>query len=522
MKFKMSLIVIFFALIYSVASSITVEYASLQDFLFRAEPSAQYDRWISHLAEGIALPDYNTYAPYDRQSNGFGSYRTPDATEAQVWDNMLNLFLAGDYNGAQTQLELMEAPFQIVEFHDTDTNCLYYIIREIPNLEFLDDNGTADVADDESGAFTYGWGLFIYNPSASNPVIVTIPHPCDDFPSPVMGYQAFTQWNASFLMINGAGREVTWTNVEPYNNSKSLSDPTRNASHPFHLAYMKFADVIRAQTGWREFSAQLHTYDSSLHIGYANCQISAGNRKDCPNLPIRDLSFMKHDLINQGSHVMVPANTVGNSQDVLLNSFYAVYYNTYPFTFTDGVNTYAVNSSIDLPAYSLNNQMLYTQNGINDFDVYEPFFHIEMDELPNVYGNSVSTFNWFYGWDAENLLWDINNLFTNFVSYYGRWIDDMIPVLDEMFNMNDGLNPSNPVNLVIQSQTSTSVTLGWNRSSAYDFETYEILYAPTPITSDNFQIIDRNSITLLASQANESITISGLTAGNPYYFRIRA
>ncbi|MFO7659847.1 MAG: choice-of-anchor D domain-containing protein, partial [Candidatus Cloacimonadaceae bacterium] len=74
----------------------------------------------------------------------------------------------------------------------------------------------------------------------------------------------------------------------------------------------------------------------------------------------------------------------------------------------------------------------------------------------------------------------------------------------------------------ILSQTSTSVTLGWNRSSAYDFETYEILYTSEPIGVDNYLILNRSSIALLASQAAESINITGLTQGSPYYFRIRA
>ncbi|MFO7660118.1 MAG: hypothetical protein R6V77_04325, partial [Candidatus Cloacimonadaceae bacterium] len=449
MDWKRYLICVLVLQLFTIVSAIVTETASLHDFLFKSEPAAHYDNWLSHLAEGIANPGYNVYAPYDLQSNGFGAFRIPDLAAVEAWDNMLSLFIAGNFQAAQDALDSIEAPFQIVEFNDTDTGRTYYMIREIPDLSYYDDNGTADLNDDEHGAFTYGWGLFVYNPAAVNPIIITIPHPCDDFPSPVMGYQALTQWNARCLMINGAGREVAWTNIEPYNNSKSLSDPTRNANHPFHKAYIKFADEIRSQTGWREFSSQLHTYDSSLHIGYANCQISAGYRKDCPNLPIRDLSWLKHDLINQGNHVMVSANEVGNNQDVLLNSFYAVSYNTYEFTFTDGTNTYAVNNSIDLPAYSLNNQMLYTQTGINDFDVYEPFFHIEMDELPNVYGSANDVYNWFYGWDEELQKWDMNNLFTNFVSYYGRWIDDMVPVLAEMFQMNDGLAPTDPTNLTI-------------------------------------------------------------------------
>ncbi len=265
MDWKRYLICVLVVQLFTGISAIVTETASLSDFLFGTEPAAQYDNWLSHLAEGIANPGYNIYAPYDRQTNGFGDFRIPDANDALAWDNVISLFVAGNFQAAQETIDNMEAPFQIVEFHDSDTGRTYYMIREIPDPDFLDDNGTVDLSDDEQGAFTFGWGLFIYNPAATNPVIITIPHPCDDFPSPAMGYEALTQWNARYLMINGAGREVAWTNIGSYDNSKSLSDPTRNANHPFHKVYIKFADAIRAQTGWREFSAQLHTYDTSSH-----------------------------------------------------------------------------------------------------------------------------------------------------------------------------------------------------------------------------------------------------------------
>ncbi|HQF67946.1 MAG TPA: hypothetical protein PLC91_03280, partial [Candidatus Cloacimonadota bacterium] len=144
------------------AHALIVETGSLRNFLYGTEPNAQYDNWISHLAEGIVTPNYNTYAPYDVQTNGFGDYRTPSATDIIYWGNMLDLFVAGDYNGAQGVLDANTSPYQVVQFNDTDTGRTYYMIREIPNMSYYDDNGTQDENDDEYGAFTYGWGLFIY------------------------------------------------------------------------------------------------------------------------------------------------------------------------------------------------------------------------------------------------------------------------------------------------------------------------------------------------------------------------
>lgn len=519
---KKPLLITLICLVAAVSSALIVETGSLKSFLIGGEPNTQYDNWLSHMAEGIAIPNYNLYAPYDVQTNGFGNFRLPDANDILYWNNMLDLFNAGNYEGAQAILTAAGAPFQVTQFNDTDTGRSYYMIRELPNYTYYDDNGTFNAYDDEVGAFAYGWGLFIYNPEGSKPIIITVVHPCDDFPTPMFGYYALNTWNARYLMINGAGREVRWTNVAPYTNAKSLSDPTRNATHPFQLAYKKFADNIRSQFGWREFSTQVHSYDWNRHSGYANCQISAGNPRLCPNLPIRDLSALKHDLINQGEHLMIPENTVGIHRNVYLNDFYAVNYGLYDFTFTDGEQTYAVNGDVDLPAYTQNQQMLYTQSGTTDYDVYEPFFHMEMDELPNCYEETENAYKWFYGWDEASQQWDMSNLFANYISYYGRWVDDMEPVLVEMFQMNDNVNPTNPTGLYVLNQSLNNVTLSWTRSSAYDFDSYEILYAQEPIGTDNYLVFNRTNNALLASQACESIAVTGLNNAYQYYFRIRA
>ncbi len=519
-KFMAALLLFFFLV---PASAICVESGSLRAFLYGDGPGAGYDCWIAHLAEGIANPEYNDYAPYDAQTNGFGDFLIdPTREKLNTWERALDLFLAGNYATAQVTLDLAGMPFEIVEFHDSDTARTFYLIRELPDPLYSDDNGTATTTDDEHGAFAYGWGLYVYNPAGTRPILVSVPHPCDDFPAPAFALNAFQTWNAKFLLINGAGREVRWNNVGIYDNGKSLSDPSRNAEHPFNSAYQRFANLIRSEFDAREWSAQIHSYDWNDHDGFANVQISAGNNKLCPNLPIRDLSSLKHDLINSGEYLMVPEDEVGNNSEVGINGFYAVKYSVHAFTFEDGEHSVAVNSNVDLPAYSQNRQMLYTLSGWNDYDSYEPFFHAEMDELPSSYRENANNYEWFYGWNNPNGDWDWNNLFTNFLAYYGRWIADMESVLDAAFAMDDLAPPSTPTDLAITAWTEDSVTLAWNRSSAYDFHSYEILCARVPISGSNFWLYDRYDYPFLASQGCETIKITGLDTSLQHYFQIRA
>ncbi len=509
------------SILFSLSAYLT-ETASLESFLIGSEENCAYDNWVSHIAEGIAIQNYNLYAPYDRQTNGFGNYRIPNSSELSQWGNIVDLFLEGMLEEAQVAVNQADFPYQVVEFNDTDSGNTYYMLREIPDLQYHDDNGTADPYDDEVGAFDYGWGLYIYNPDSTRPIIITVPHPTDDFPTSIMGYDALSVWNASFLLISGAGREVRWTNIGSYTNSKSISDPTRSASHTFNVAYQRFADQIRAEYGQREFSFQVHSYDWNRHVGYTDNQISAGHNRLCPNLPIRDLSSLREDLIHKGEHLMIPANTIGTHEDVFLNQYYSVNYNIHDFIFSDGEVEYPVNDNVDLPAYSQNRQMLYTLSGWNDYDSFEPFFHIEMDELPNAYDETVNNYKWFYGWNEDEGRWDYDITYDNCRQYYSRWVNDLDTLYDDLFAMDDGEVPPIPEDLMVINSSMYYVTLGWQRSDAYDFDSYEILYATEPITEDNYQIYDRGNSTKLASQATTSVDVSGLNSNFSYYFKIRA
>lgn len=502
-------------------SAMVVETASFDNFIYGSEPACQYDNWISHLAEKVAIPGYNVYAPWDRQTAGFGNFHIPTTTELTEWGAIIEEFRAQNWENVDNLLGFSVFPYQLVEFHDTDTDRTYYMLREIPDTT-VDDNGTQDPYDDEQGAFTWGWGLYVFNPAATRRIIITVPHPCDDFPAPVLATYAFKTWNAEFLMIAGAGREVAWTQVGSFTNSKSLSDPTRTTNHPFYPAYTKFCDKIRTDTGKREFSAQIHTYDSTLHLGFANVQISAGYNRTCPNLPIRDLSRFKNDLINHSDYLMIPANTIGSNNDVYINDYYTVQCEVYPFTYNHNGEQIPVNNYMDLPAYSQNVLMNYTINDWTDYDTYEPFFHAEMDELPNCYVQNNANYYWFYNWNIRTQHWNMGHLFDHTLQYYSIWINNMNAVLDDALNPNDGSAPLPPTNLTVFNQAYDYITLQWQKADDFDFDSYEILYSNSPIDSIGYNIYSRTNDSSLASPYCQQVNVYGLTVGHQYYFKIRA
>jgi len=501
------------------------ETASFKAFLYGSAPECEYDNWVSHIAEGVASPGYNLYSPYDRQTNGFGNFKVATESEITAWETVLEAFMDGDFETAQTILDDNNIPYKVVLFNDTDTGRQYYVLRENVDMSYYDDNGTPDFFDDdEVGAFDYGWGLYVINIDSDVPVIVNVPHPNDDFITTPVGYKAFVDWNARYYMVTGAGREVKWTNVDSYLNSKSLCDPTRVSVHPFNSAYRRFAQYIRNTYNQREFCAQIHDYDWSLHIGYANLQISVGNQRNNPNLPVRDLSSNKLDLINATDYVVFKQNSIGFHDEVTINDYYAVHYdpNSNPFTYDHDGELINVNGHIDLPGFAGNIQETFSTQGLTDWDVYDPFFHIEMSELPNCYPQNEANFHWFYGYDANAGHFDYTRLFDNVLEYYSPWIEAMSRVLPQALELDDNLIPDAPQNLQIAEIASNYIRLSWTPSDSYDFKGYEILYSTNPIDDGGFQIFNRTNNTELADLLCNQINVTNLLFNENYYFKIRA
>ena len=517
------LAILMFFLCISGLFSIVIETDSFQQFMYGTAENCEYDDWISHIAKGVAVVNYNLYAPFYRQTSGFGDFKIATTQELNNWNHVVETFIAGNYASAQDLINQYEFPYTVVQFNDIDTGRTYYMLRENLNYDYFDDQGTPETTDDVEGSFDYGWGLYVVWPEAPKPIIVNVVHPNDDFIVPPLAVKAFQDWDAKYFMMAGAGREVKWTNVAPYWNSKSLSDPSRVVNHPFNRFYYAACNDIRDGFGRREYSAQLHSYDWNRHVGAANNQISGGPNTLHPNLPIRDLSSRKMDLINQTDYLVWPENSIGIHEPVYINDYYAVYYNPNeePFYFDDGEVYVPVNNYITLPGYAENVQFLYTNAGRNRYDVVDHFFHIEFDELPNCYPQNENNYFWFYGYDLQTNSFDMSRRYENALLYYGKLIDIMKPVLFEALALNDNEVPGMPQNLNVLGTELNRVTLGWDPIDHYDFETYEIYYS-TQANDNQANLHDRTTDTKLASIKTNRTNINNLQAGNTYYAKIRA
>ncbi len=522
---KLSFIVLTVALFTVSLSAIPVETANLQDFLFGSSENTAYDNWISHTVEGVALEDYNQYAPWNVQTRGFGTFVNANTQQLDQWQTVMTYFLMEEFEQAQQQIDQFGFPYEIIQFNDTATDRTYYILREQLNMEYFDDNGDPEQPGiHQHGSFDYGWGIYIFNPSSPNPVHVNIVHPNDDFISVPIATLAFQLWDARYLMIAGTGREVLWTEVGNYTNTKSLSDPSRNANHPFNYGYSLSCGEIRETFGRRELSIQIHSFDHT-HSGRKSLQISAGNSaQNYPGLPIRDISGNYLDIANASPYLLFPANSLGAHEDILVTDYYSIHYNDHGCDYLYGEELIPIPNNVNLPGYANSQQFAITNQNWNRYDVFSPFFHIEMAELPNPFIQDEETYKWFYGFNAETRLWDIDNRYTKTIDYYTPWLEHLAEILPAVIALDDGLPPSNPEHLHIANLSANIIYLAWNRSISYDFKTYEILMADEPIDLDNpnYVVLDRNTNMTLAGQAFNQLMIPDLPAVEQRYFRIRA
>ncbi len=524
MKYKILLAIIILLSITGLFSLIE-ETGSLKDFMYGSTDDTDYDNWLSRTVEGIAREDYNQYAPWDRQTNEFGRFVNANAEQRANWGLIIDSFLAQNFMEAENLIEESEFPYEVVRFNDTDTNRTYFMLREQLNYDYYDTNGFPDNPEMHThGAFHYGWGIYIFNPAALNHILVNIVHPNDDFITVPISTIAFQEWNARYFIVSGAGREVMWTNIGNYTNTKSLSDPSRNLNHTFNVAYQRICNEIRNTFNIREFSVQIHSYDLT-HENRKPLQISAGKGDlNYPSLPIRDLSGNYLDLVNASPYIVIPANSIGEHPDITVDEYYSIHYEDHGFAYLHGEEIIEIPNDVNLPGYSNNHQVNYTIENWNTYDVYTPFFHIEFSELPWIYDRDIETYHWFYGFDAETNQWNPSAYFSNTIAFYTPWIEHLSEALSHLFNFNDNLPPTNPTNLVRLSNNATGSTLQWERSFSFDFKSYEILYSTEQFDENNpsYQIIGRELVPSLAAQAYETAYIPNLHPYTQYYFRIRA
>jgi len=407
------------------------ESGSLLEFIAGTDAgNCAYNNWISHTSEANELPlETGNFAPpeLDQETNGFGAYQVVDDLNWRTadgiittWSVIFRALFQGDIETADDSLaeSWFADKYEIVQLDDNPVE--YLILREVLNPGYSDNNGTpGDLGDDVTGSFDLGWGLYVFNPTASNPqVIIEVVHPSTDYIAPYIAIDAFLTIGASCLFINGASRHIAWSGGE-YSSETSLSDPSRNARTPFHEAHKAAVDLIDG-----EFVIQVHSYNAHpLHIGIGSVQLTVEreNRRH-PNAPLMNWDHI--DLISLTPNPPVPSGENWPYSEVAMVDYYTAYYDTVYANIVCYPNSYKyrgyipIPNDVDLPGTIDNNQMVDCHDGHDFVNDHENWLHIEFDEFPDVVRLDPVDILDFYDYDEENLAVPTYENYAEVVHYY--------------------------------------------------------------------------------------------------------
>jgi hypothetical protein len=507
------------------------ETGSLRGFVAGQESGCAYDNWQSRVSERIARPGYNVYAPptLDPQLNGFGHYS--NLPTGAAGDSLLTDFhrffthlLRGETGAADSLLTRMEQPaLEWVRFQDTDSGHELHVLRERLDSTFVDPGLSPLPDDDVVGGFALGWGLFVFDPQAVRPeIVVQVPHPCDDYITPVIGLEVFQELGAGVLLIAGAGREVLFSGGT-YNNSLSLSDPSRNCRHLFQKAHEALVDHWQQQ-GVDELVLQIHSYDDLAHRSLKSCVVSCGPWTRLALPPLYDAGNNGLGALNRVPQPALAADALGFPHGELTLQDYLSHGAPLALTVNGGLpdSTLSLAVSTSLLGYIGNCQLEYTVGyhgiGYPDCDRPERFLHIELDELPlPAHGLGEAL---FHNADSTRV--------ADWSSFQRAWLTYR-PLFQAIGEARDawlafagGDAPTAPAAFAVLERGEDRVRLKWRPTLSSEHFSYEILLDTLGTPGEQSLIVDRSTVTNLCWAPLTSTWVEGLAQEVPYTAAIRA
>ena len=501
------------------------ESGDLVEFFGGSAPGSSYDNWVSHVTEGIALTGYNDYGPswLDVQSNGFGNYNKLSQYDSELitWVNIFTSFISGDTNSVESMLSQVFETFfyELVIFEDTTRNKIFHILREQLDTSFVDENLSTTPDDDVIGSFRNGWGLFIINPEAEREqVLIQVPHPCDDFIAPYIAMDLFLEIDAFGFMINGAGREVEWSEDGDYTNSKSHSDPSRYE----HTVFQKFQKAVTEPLfnldPHEPIVFAMHSFDNESHADRNSIILAVGATNFNTNKPVRDISGDYLDLINFTEEYPIPIDQFTNPEPVHVANYYETNYEG-DFYYFNGLEEFPIRESSSLNGIWNGHQMVHLQSRVNGYSVYEPWVQVEMDEKPMLFdelgfSNELVYTQGLYPTSVHN--------FPIIREYYEPFIQAVDSYLTHWETVPDITAPDSIRYLMAFNQDDpTQISLNWIPIFDTNFKTVEIQYDTLELT-ENSPIIDYTNYAALQYMNRNYYVLNGFDNSIPWYFRIRA
>ncbi len=178
-------------------------------------------------------------------------FRIPTPGQLKAWNFIVESVFKDRLSDAAQAIKQLSFPYELSQFTDKTSNREYVLLEEKYPLQA-------------------GWGLFVFDPKATSPLIIEVPHPVFDSNTEFQGIDAFLQTGARAFLLAGSHRRASKT-ISPCTQPRSddadtypMSDVAHSIATPFHSIHETLVRLRPASV-----AVQLH---------------GMGDRGTCPNV----------------------------------------------------------------------------------------------------------------------------------------------------------------------------------------------------------------------------------------------
>jgi hypothetical protein len=137
-------------------------------------------------------------------------YVRPTASQLASWRAVFQSLLAGDWDSAHLQAQMISLTYNVVQFLDARTGRTYYVLMEgLPGdipvaVDHL--SGSVKITDPHDPT-RRGWGTYVFDPQPQRALSLSAPHLFDCFRTEVQAAEAFLGLRARTLLLAGTDRD---------------------------------------------------------------------------------------------------------------------------------------------------------------------------------------------------------------------------------------------------------------------------------------------------------------------------
>src|SRR6478672_10780048 len=138
-------------------------------------------------------------------------YVRPTASQLASWRAVFQSLLAGDWDSAHLQAQIISSTYNVVQFLDTCIGRTYYVLMEgVPGqipaaVDHL--SGSVTITEPPPDPPRRGWGTYVFDPQPQRALSLSAPHLFDSFRTEGQAAEAVLGLRARTLLIAGTDRD---------------------------------------------------------------------------------------------------------------------------------------------------------------------------------------------------------------------------------------------------------------------------------------------------------------------------